>query len=133
MEVNIPKQLLDAEVHHAGIWRRVSKAFKVYGLLDVPPIGTNLCGTPNCYQMTLLDQRVNNKSFLSFCCISVTYLFRPVDLIAVWLPNLEIQGHEISDVNNQTVLIGGQMAIFKWPYFTKGSIFKLYFLFTASM
>ena len=83
------------------------------------------------FQITLFDQRVNTKLIFSFCSIYVTYFFRPKDLNAVSCQ--EIIGPEISDVNNQTVLIEGQMAIFKWPYFNKGSIFKLDFLFTAFM
>ena len=145
--VNISKQLPDADVHHAGTWRGVSGLSEYKGYwwspqmvpsYAVPQLVPNNQNTPYLrsyghFQMTLFDQRVNIKIIFSFYSIYITYVFRSEDLTPEWLLCQEIQGPKIIDVNNQTVLIGGHMAIFKWPYLTKRWILQLYFLFTASI
>ena len=145
--VNISKQLSDADVHHAGTWKGVPGLSKI-GVIGGPPKWYQVMRSPKLvpnnqytpylrsyghFQMTLFDQRVYTKVTFSFYSIYITYLFRSEDLTPRWLLCQEIQGPKIIDVNNQTVLIGGQMAIFKWPYLTKRSILQLYFLFTASI
>ena len=111
---------------------------KWYQVMRSPKLVPNNQNTPYLrsyghFQMTLFDQRVNIKIIFSFYSIYITYSFRSEDLTPGWLLCQEIQGPKIIDVNNQMVLIGGQMAIFKWPYLTKRSILQLYFLFTASI
>ena len=52
------------------------------------------------FQMTLFDLRVNIEIIFSVYSIYVTYLFRPVDLTAIWLLVQEIQGPEICEMSN---------------------------------
>ena len=50
--------------------------------------------------MTLFDLRVNIEIIFSVYSIYVTYLFRHVDLTAIWLLVQEIQGPEICEMSN---------------------------------
>ena len=91
---------------------------KWYQVMRSPKLVPNNLNTPYLrsyghFQMTLFDQRVNIRIIFSSYSIYITYLFRSEDLTPGLLLCQEIQGPKIIDVNNQTVLIGGQMAIFK--------------------